>query len=1584
MGLFSAQAPKVHHDRRIYVNLPVPADECDLHGRPHVAHLPGNAISTAKYTWYTFVPKNLFEQFRRVANLYFLMTVILQIFPQFEVSNPLLAAMPLIIIISITAIKDGFEDWRRHTTDSLINNSVTRCLGGWVNVNFVHRAVTTPHGRKVGTLTELPMDEDQEETEDGDRFPGGFTETQWKLVRIGDILLLRADDRIPADCLIMSTSGDDGVCFVETKGLDGETNLKAREALRLTSHICTARECRDIRFVVETETPTMNLYIWDGRAGLPLPGAGRKSTTTNPHGHARKGSTSSGRKGSIPAPAPQYHFQPITAHNILLRGSALRNTTWVIALVLATGADTKCLKNAGTTPSKRSRIEKLMNPQVGVNFLILIVMCVTVSLLQGRYKSQPGMRSAPWVDWSESTGEAGVFTFFAAMIMLQNVVPISLYITIEGVKTIQAYFIYSDHNMYHAPSDTACTPKSWNMSDDLGQIEYLFSDKTGTLTQNKMEFMRCCIDGVAYGQGFTDVSAEQAGLSLDEREARMQVMQEEMKASFEAVYEGEGKGYLGKDLSFVDDRIWKTFSSGYEKREKIATFFTSLALCHTVLPPKHNIQTESATSSQDMNTPTANIIYSAQSPDEQALVTGAKDCGVTFLDRVQDVVVLDVYGKIMKWRVLNILEFTSSRRRMGVVVQEILETEASSKGEEESDRSESERGYGDIWLIVKGADTAIYPLLTTPTDPAIPITFNHLESFATEGLRTLLLASRKIPPDEYAAFSQAYHQASCALVDRENLLSQCFVSIEKGLSLVGASAIEDRLQDGVPEVVGRLREAGIRVWVLTGDKIETAINIGFASNLLSGGMTLVIIKGSSGMSSDVEKGNNMKPTHQMTPSQQLSEALRVYFPDAVHDKPPGFSYFPFARRSSVAPAEYQKRVSLAALPQKSQIASPQQPQQPQQEIALIIDGDAIHDVMESKENQMNFLKFATRCKSVICCRVSPKQKAQCVKLVKKGQKVMCLAVGDGANDVSMIQEAHVGVGIAGQEGLQAAMASDYVIAQFRYLERLLLVHGHWSYFRVARTVLSFFYKNLVWVFTLFWFQLYCGFTAQLLYDYTYLMFFNLFFTSLPPLILGIFDQDIPASYLLSTPPMYTEGIRQTLFTMKAFWIAVLDALYQSAIIFFGCYLTFGAYTPEGADVDLKVFGTVVALCVIWVVNLGVGMEFHNWTWIVFGGIALSILAFMLYIPIYAIFPGSLIPGVEKAVFEDLAMWAILLWTIIVALAPRVILLSIRSFFCPGDKQIVRERAKYNMGPPVVPGGRRRTLQFEEGELPPPPPQVDVPKRVSAVGRPSVDEPDKSSKELPRLVFEPQVVESPEVPPSAETPLETVDTSSPGHLRVTIPARAPRPVTAHHQRGLSTPLPSALFASLSTSSIVHMDTHIQNPNTGFAFSADEPGHDHLAGFSTSGLQLRSMLDRRATAASASNLGLPEPTTTLDKKAEPSKKKGMHRRHVSDDEGYRRSYRHGLGSSEDVRGGMTGRVDWLLEHNTRMNAQRMLPDQFLPPGRIASEYTPATDAAATGGRTDAEPRGRIMAVRLAVEESDDSNTDEKDGIEGANKA
>merc|ERR1712156_94190 len=144
-----------------------------------------------------------------------------------------------------------------------------------------------------------------------------------------------------------------------------------------------------------------------------------------------------------------------------------------------------------------------------------------------------------------------------------------------------------------------------------------------------------------------------------------------------------------------------------------------------------------------------------------------------------------------------------------------------------------------------------------------------------------------------------------------------------------------------------------------------------------------------------------------------------------------------------------------------------------------------------------------------------------VRIVKDELGMHTLAIGDGANDVSMIQTADIGVGISGQEGMQAVMASDFAISRFKYIERLLLVHGHWNYDRLARMVLHFFYKNAAFVFVCFWFQLYCGFSASKMFDDMYLMLYNLFFTSLQPVAVGVFDRDAPADLLSSSPYLYS-------------------------------------------------------------------------------------------------------------------------------------------------------------------------------------------------------------------------------------------------------------------------------------------------------------------------------------------------------------------------------------------------------------------------------------------------------------------------------
>ncbi|KAI8907072.1 phospholipid-translocating P-type ATPase [Powellomyces hirtus] len=1212
----ATQLPK----RTIYVNIPVPESDCDFTGKP-IAKWPDNVIRTAKYTVLTFVPRNLFEQFRRLANVYFLFTVIMQVFPMFGVASPILAAMPLIIIMGITGIKDAFEDWRRHKTDNMVNYAKTLTLANWQSV---HRRVRRKrwwrpqrldrsrigqgdYARNIGSRAQSAVEDvpasivaspadnklplpyarqrrppvaasgwcppfrqrntsqtvtpylDCTETAGTSQLLKGWNVSAWKDVGVGDFILLRCDDRVPADVLVVATDDAASACFVETKGLDGETNLKCCEGLKETAHIRTASDCKAAQFVVNAESPTLNLYSFSG--------------TLTMHNNMKQI-----RVDDVNAPDPQKTV-PINIQNILLRGSTLRNTEWVIAFVLFTGRETKVILNAGQTPSKRSLIEKLMNAQVVMNFVILVIMCIIIAIFDSQLSKEWAEEAPPWMfNIDTNFTKTSVYTFFASMIMLQNVVPISLYITIEGVKTIQAYFIYSDVKMYYEPTDDACVPKSWNISDDLGQVEFIFSDKTGTLTQNKMEFLRCSIAGVTYGEGYTDVTADEEGIDTKTRAKRMDEMSGVMKNEMRKIWPNP---YVVAPVGFVDKEICKQYINDPAQRREINMFFIILAVCHTVVSPKELIDNTAHP-----------ITYSAQSPDEQALVAGAKDFGVIFTARAQDIVSILVHGVPRSYRVLSILEFTSTRKRMSVIVQLVQEPHT-------------------VYLFTKGADSVLYPRLADGQQALQDTTFQHLEKFANEGLRTLVLAYRVLPTAEVRRWCEIYHKAACALTNRDTELEAAAELIEVDLTLVGATAIEDKLQDQVPECITLLRSAGIKIWVLTGDKLETALNISFAANLLHASQTLLV--------------------------------LRAHTPLTIVS---------------------QLRETYAQL------------QNPTNEVAMIIDGESLGHALGTEEGQKLLLEVGTRCVCVVCCRVSPKQKAQVVRLVKRGKNVMCAAIGDGANDVSMIQEANIGIGISGQEGLQAALAADYVIAQFRYLSRLVLVHGRWSYYRTSATILNFFYKNMTWVFTLFWYQIYCGFSGKILFDYTYLMFFNLFFTSLPALILGIFDQDVNPHYALSIPPLYSTGLKRELFTTKRFLLSVFDALYQSVICFFVPYLT--SPLDWGADQ----LGTLVALCVIATVNLGVGLSIKNWTWVVWVSIGASVGSFIVYVPLYAAFPGTSAQGMLPSTYGNLAFWAALILTIVMALGPRVLWAVEKSVSRhPGDLEIIRERQKYNLGIP---------------------------------------------------------------------------------------------------------------------------------------------------------------------------------------------------------------------------------------------------------------------------------------------------------------
>ncbi|KAJ9245192.1 hypothetical protein DTO271D3_8870 [Paecilomyces variotii] len=1292
--------------RRVYFNIPVPDEEKDEEGLIK-ANYPRNKVRTAKYTPLTFVPKNIWFQFHNIANIYFLFIIILGFFPIFGADNPGMNAVPLIVIVVVTAFKDAIEDWRRTVLDNEVNNSPVYRLVEWNNVNSVEDNVSlwrrikkaTTRGvvftyRNLSSLSRKKQPsndfEDEREPANDPRVsmysqrqsmysqrqsmyaPAGEEEGQeaiqmtpvpspvpdtlrppqeswamdsvvddghlqqpgridrqsllaapkkvgsiinrtkqtpgkarfkrdyWKNVQVGDFVRIYNDEPIPADIIILSTSDPDGACYVETKSLDGETNLKVRHALHCGREVKHARDCEKAEFVIDSEPPHANLYAFSG--------AIRWEQCDEKHPEAP-------RKEMV---------EPITINNMLLRGCSVRNTDWVLGIVLFTGPQTRIMLNSGETPNKRARLARELNWNVIYNFIILFLMCLITGIVNGVAWGE-GHKSLNYFDFKSYGGTpavTGIITFWVAVILFQNLVPISLYISLEIVRTIQAVFIHSDTFMYYDKLGTSCVPKSWNISDDVGQIEYIFSDKTGTLTQNVMEFKKCTINGVPYGEAFTEAQVgmkrrEGGNADAEAAKVREQIEVDRVRM-LEMLRSIHNNPYLKDDnLTFVAPDYVADLQgqSGEEQRKAAEHFMVALAVCHTVV-------TEHTPGDPPQ------IEFKAQSPDEAALVATARDCGFTVIGRHNDDLIVNVMGEERTYTVMNLLEFNSSRKRMSAIVR---------------------MPDGTIRLFCKGADSIIYSRLARGKQQELrKTTADHLEMFAREGLRTLCVAERVLSEQEYQEWNKTHDLAAAALTDREEKLEEVSSAIEQELMLIGGTAIEDRLQDGVPDTIALLADAGIKLWVLTGDKVETAINIGFSCNLLNNDMDLIVFN----------------------------------IPESEPER---------------AAAELDKHLQLFGLTGSDEelLAARQDHSPPSATHAVVIDGDTLR-LMLGDELKQRFLLLCKQCKSILCCRVSPAQKAAVVRLVKNGLNIMALSIGDGANDVAMIQEADVGVGIAGEEGRQAAMAADYAIGQFRFLQRLVLVHGRWSYRRLGETTANFFYKNLVWTFALFWYSIYNDFDGSYLFDYTYIILVNVAFTSLPVIFMGIFDQDVDDKVSLAVPQLYMRGIERKEWSQRKFWLYMLDGMYQSLICFFMPYCLYRPATfvhASGLNVNDRVrMGVLVGAAAVIASNTYILMNTYRWDWLTVLINCISSLLIFFWTGIYSCFTASgQFYNSASEVYGALSFWAVLLITVIICLLPRFSIKAIQKVYFPRDVDIIREQVTL---------GRFKYLDQFEAYVPP--------------------------------------------------------------------------------------------------------------------------------------------------------------------------------------------------------------------------------------------------------------------------------------------
>lgn len=317
-----------------------------------------NEIHTAKYTILNFIPKNLFEQFRRVANVYFLILIILQGIPIFSNTNIFLAASPLVSILLVTGIKDAVEDWKRQKSDNLVNNSLVSVLEREDTEDNESDTDTRKHSLIQKFMGLFKKTETvQFKNEDG------WKEVFWKDIRVGDIVKIKNNESIPADIIVLSTSNQHGICYVETRNLDGETNLKIRQAPPKTAQLSSSEDFEKLSAVLQVEPPSTKLYTFNGKMILPTEGA----------------------TGGSESQIMDAEAFPITPDNLLLRGCQIRNTEFVIGVVAYTGPHTKIIMNSGKTPSKRSRIEKQMNPQIILSFILLVVICLTCAIMQGQY-----------------------------------------------------------------------------------------------------------------------------------------------------------------------------------------------------------------------------------------------------------------------------------------------------------------------------------------------------------------------------------------------------------------------------------------------------------------------------------------------------------------------------------------------------------------------------------------------------------------------------------------------------------------------------------------------------------------------------------------------------------------------------------------------------------------------------------------------------------------------------------------------------------------------------------------------------------------------------------------------------------------------------------------------------------------------------------------------------------------------------------------------------------------------------------------------------------------------------------------------
>ena len=853
----------------------------------------------------------------------------------------------------------------------------------------------------------------------------GFVEVESQNVVVGDILKIRENESFPADLVMIATSNIKSIAYVNTMNLDGETNLKEKFLPNGVFGQYEESSLSNLNFELQVDHPNNSLVKWNCNIKFPT------------------------------------KIEPLSLQQLLLRGCMLKNTDWVFGIAVYTGPDSKIVMNSKKAPTKSSKIQKSMNFILISVFILQILICFFLAAFGQKWLKDHS--DADYIDLPTANSASFILKVLTYWVGYSHLIPISLYVALELVRLFLANFIKNDLSMYEPVTDRPANCRASDLIDELGQVEFIFSYKTGTLTCNEMVFRKCCIENCVY-------EVSENGNCEEIEKIRIQE------------FERGGKGLVSE-------------------------FLLMLALCNSVFPAKH----------QDK------IVYQASSPDELALVEAGKILGYTLKEKSEGKVFVSVDGEVQVWELLAEIPFNSYRKRMSTVFK-------NSKNNE-------------IKIFTKGADSTMLSLIE---ESKAELAKSDLLSFAKEGFRTLVFASQTIPYQSFTSWYSTWREIQLTNDEnKEDLLSNHGSILESHLNLIATTAIEDKLQEGVPETIDSLMKANIRLWVLTGDKEETAIEIAKSCNLIQPDMEVI----------EIFLNSTLSTKDYLT---ELSQSFGIF--DITDFK--------------------QLDIVKNSLNMK---------------LALVVNGTCLSFILENEELKSLFFRLGFISNSCICCRVSPAQKMKVVRLAKTYGKWISLAIGDGANDVSMIQEAHIGVGIAGKEGTQAIQAADFTFCEFKSLRPLLLVHGRYAYNRISMFILYYFYKNFLSVFIEIWFAFYSGFSGQIFFLDWLPALYNTFWTSWPCLTFFSLERDLMPNDSLEYFNLYAAGQKSVYFNIKIFWKWILFSFCSACWIYWLPILGYEKGSDRlGKDQGLFWISTVSFILLIHTVNYKLLLISHFW------------------------------------------------------------------------------------------------------------------------------------------------------------------------------------------------------------------------------------------------------------------------------------------------------------------------------------------------------------------------------------------------------